>query len=564
MSKNGWAWRPSAWETLAARSTYRLPRRWILAVVALSLLANGIVSADQEAPLPPFVLDPHLPAGLVDNHGQGLGQCHWLDTQTLADPHISWAYDASAANSAWDVLEPQPGSFNWEPLDRQVAKAKGLGKHIWLELLTTEGHTPQWALDAGVVQIGSRGGTPLPWNATYQQLLRRAVHSMAARYDDDPTVDAIVLMAGGCYGEMSICAPQADRSAWEAAGYNDEAFVEAAKQLIDIYLEDEHVWEDGSRSRGFLKTPVVLQLGSGLYGHTRTVMEPVVDYALEKYGLRVWLKYNGWGGTQDMGWLYERTSASTRVGYEPAGNTDDFLARPQDFVQTALAQHASFLCLQKAYLDITNPAWQEARELAARHLGAQIVYLGAEMPASVTAGERFGLVLQWANRGTVPLMRAERRGTRDAPASYLLSLALVNPASGATAWQEQLSPSIPTTQWHSGKTVETDLAVLFPETLPSGTYEVRVGLVDPSPTAQAEPIFARLINAGEQNHDGRYAVGLLQVNESLYPTVVSAPTATEVAPSQPGGGTPVGALLGWVREAWAWVVARMERLRYLF
>ncbi|MBM4432137.1 MAG: hypothetical protein FJ026_17580, partial [Chloroflexi bacterium] len=245
------------------------PRLLLLLILAIGLLGSLLSPlALASDPLPPFEMDTDLPADIVRNPEQGLGQCHYLKNSILITDQVSWAYDASEEISGWATIEPQPGTLNWAPLDAEITKARSLDRRIWLQLLTTEGQTPQWARDAGVQLVGSRGGTPVPWNPIYQRLLRRAVHAMAARYDDDPTVDAINIMAGGCYGEMAICAPQFDRREWEQAGYTDAIFVEAVKQLIDIYLEEEYTWEDGTKTHGFLRTPVVLQLGSGLYGHT--------------------------------------------------------------------------------------------------------------------------------------------------------------------------------------------------------------------------------------------------------------------------------------------------------
>jgi hypothetical protein len=242
-----------------------LLRPLILLALMLSLLsAVAVPDTRAEGKLPPFQMDPRLPSDVVLNRGQGLGQCHWLDTDILSNPYVSWAYDSSETISGWSTIEPQDGVLNWGPLDAQIAKAQALNKHIWLESHTSEGQTPQWARDAGVVVIGSRGGAPIPWSETYQRLLRRAVHATAARYDDEPTVDAVNVAAGGCYGEMTICSSPLDREAWEQAQYTDERFIETVKQIIDIYLEAEYAWKDGTRTHGFLRTPVVLQLGSGL------------------------------------------------------------------------------------------------------------------------------------------------------------------------------------------------------------------------------------------------------------------------------------------------------------
>jgi hypothetical protein len=538
--------------------------RLLLACLIVGLPASAAsAQASPGEPLPPFRMDSDLAPQIVLNPQQGLGQCHWLDSQILSSPIVGWAYDASAASSGWRALEPEDGAFNWAPLDGQVLRARNLGKHIWLELLTTEGSVPQWAQNAGVPLVGSRGGTPVPWDAEYQSLLRRAVHAMAARYDNDPTVDAINLMAGGCYGEMSICAPQADRRAWEAAGYTDARFIEAVKQIVDIYLEPEHTWEDGHTTHGFLNTPVVLQLGSGLYGHTTAVIRPVVEYAMSKYGMRVWLKYNGWGGNHDMGWLFREYASITRVGYEPAGNSQDFLSRPGDFVQAALDQHAHFLCLQKTYFDIASPEWQEARELAARYLGAQIVLRGVRAPEAAQSGQEYTVGTDWANRGTAPLMRPERQGIKDVPASYDVVIAFVHPANGATEWAHTFRPAVPTTQWHSAEPVSLETRFLIPDSLPGGEYELRIGLADPNLPAQDEQRYFRLINIDLHDGSGRYTVASTTISSqsAVAPAATAAPEPTP-KPGQNPGAAAGNWLSRLLNSLWEWLSRIFSGLQY--
>ncbi|MGC8787205.1 MAG: beta-galactosidase [Anaerolineae bacterium] len=294
------------WPSLCLAQTHSKLVLFLICTLFILLVGATVAlvhQAEAAGTLPPFQMDTTLPDQIVLNPEQGLGQCHWVDPYIVLLPYVSWAYDASTKVSGWCSIEPQSGLFYWGAIDADIEKARKLGKRIWLEVLTTEGMTPQWAVDAGVQLVGSRGGTPVPWNETYQRLLRRVVHAMAARYDGNPTVEAIVMMAGGCYGEMTICNAKQDEAAWLAAGYTDARFVEAVKKIIDIYLEEEYVWEDGSRSHGFLKTPVVLQLGAGLYGMEVT-RKPVVDYAMGKYGMRVWLKFNGLGGPGKVDEIY--------------------------------------------------------------------------------------------------------------------------------------------------------------------------------------------------------------------------------------------------------------------
>jgi len=531
--------------------------RFGLALLLLAATVSGWVlapvdtaQAQAAAPgsqLPPFRMDPSLPPDIVVNADQGLGQCHWLEVAIVSSPSVSWGYDATETNSAWAAIEPQPGTFSWAPLDAQINKARDLGKRIWLELLTTEGQTPQWARDGGVELVGSRGGTPVPWDEDYQRLLRRAVHAMAARYDEDPTVDAILAMSGGCYGEMAICARETDTPAWEQAGYTDDRFIEAAKQIIDIYLEEEYQWEDGSRTHGFRQTPIVLQLGGGLYGHTVAVIRPVVEYAVSKYGMRVWLKYNGWGGSQDMGWLYQEYNTRTRVGYEPVAPTPELTSNPREYIQAALDYHASYLCLQKTYFGMDQAQWQEARELAARYLGAQVLCQSVEAPVAVVPGEEFSVATHWVNRGTVPLMRPERQGTADIPASYDVLIALVDPASGAVAYQQSFVPAVPTTEWYAAQPVRIQQTIAVPAAVQAGEYDLRVALVNPILPEGDPARYFRLVNASSDDGSGRYTVGRITVQSALAtPTVAATPTPTSVS----SGGNPV---INVLRAIWNWL-----------
>ena len=527
-------------------------RRLLTACVAVSLLALAVASA--AAPvreLPPFRIDPSLPAEIVVNAEQGLGQCHWLDSSILSLPYVSWAYDAGEAASSWATIEPQEGTFNWEPLDGLIAKAHNMGKHIWLELLTTEGQTPGWARDAGVLVIGSRGGVPVPWNETYQRLLRRAVHAMAARYDDDPTVDAVNVMAGGTYGEMSF--PRTDIGVWEQAGYTNDRFIETVKQIIDIYLEEEYVWEDGTRTHGFLKTPIVLQLGSGLYGHTTVVIPPVLEYAISRYGMRVWLKYNGFGSGYDMGWAYQQYNTATRVGYEPGGNSPDFLSKPREYMRTALEHHASYLCLQAPYFNVSDVKWQEAREFVARHLGTHIVSQGIDAPDVTLAGQEYTFTTSWVNRGTVPLMRPDRQGAKDVPASYDILIAFVDVASDLPVFEHSFTPTVATTEWHSAQPVSIETTVRIPGFVPAGRYDLRIALVNPNVSPYDERRCFRLVNADLDDGSGRYTVGQITVLHQETPTATAAPIPTPTPTPTGGEQKPGSWLLRLLQAIWEWL-----------
>jgi len=92
----------------------------VFILVSLSLTSCGIATTPTTAPpsppepapaleedrLPPFVLDASLPSDIVLNAEQGLGQCHWLDPDIVANPLVSWAYDS-------DSMRKSPRRATW-------------------------------------------------------------------------------------------------------------------------------------------------------------------------------------------------------------------------------------------------------------------------------------------------------------------------------------------------------------------------------------------------------------------------------------------------------------------
>jgi hypothetical protein len=513
------------------RTARRWPRRWLLVALLLSLAAGASMSLAQHdvtfLALPPFEMDPTLPGQVVLNVDQGLGQCHWVSSSIIGRGDVSWAYDTSPEASGWSTIEPQSGVYDWEMLDHVIGRARLAGKRVWVGVHTSEGLTPQWATDAGVPLVGGLS-VPVPWDPTYQSLLRRVVHAMAARYDGSSTIDAIVVAAGGCYGEMTICNRTTDEAAWLAAGYTDERFAEAVKQIIDIYLEEDYEWEDGRHTHGFRQTPIVLHIGSGLYGNA-AAQDPVLEYAASTYGLRVWLKYNGLGdGSLNPGRVFAMYDGVTRVGYEPVGTSQDFLNRPDYYVQVALDHHSSYLCLQDGFFGINDPLWEEARLMAARYLGAQIVFRGVSAPSAVRPGQEYDFVTDWVNRGTVPLMYGQRQGIRDVPASYEIEIAFVRPADGVAVFEHRFAPGVPTTNWYSSQLVRIGQTVAIPD-VPIGEYDLRVALVRPD-TLRGDPQhYFRLVNTDLHDGSGRYTVGQITVLEgdgTPLPTRTPSPTAT--------------------------------------
>ncbi|MBU1126819.1 hypothetical protein KKF11_00530 [Patescibacteria group bacterium] len=302
-----------------------------------------------------------------------IGQCHGtnkLGVDLGNNINVSWGYD-SGVEFFWSTVEPRRGVFNWSSVDAQINKHPA-GSQVWIQVITSnDGNQtmPLWTISSNtsypfpgtcestntcirqlpehtypyrpycVPNQQYKNGRPVQWDKNYLIFFEELIASMANRYDNNPKVEAILMMSGGNYGEMSqtygfYCpadgpngiAPLvppcpgptsvvADRivyakdkesiytqemlrvfpsettdsliSPYTDGRYSyltkwDYYYAENSKKLIDIY------------TKYFINKPVVLQIGNGI-SCTDVVAKSVADYAVETYGKRVWLKQNGWG-----------------------------------------------------------------------------------------------------------------------------------------------------------------------------------------------------------------------------------------------------------------------------
>jgi len=495
---------------------------------------------------------------LVSNPDQGLGECHSV---SYPREEISWAYPGGA-DVPWWRIEPEEGKYDWTLLDDLVKKATSYRKKIWIQVSTTEGAVPDWAQGkvptAGTRCEGRAGGvcnpnlkgTPIPWNENYQTLLRKLIHKMAERYDNNPTVEAVLSMAGGCYGELSICNYrfEPDKSQWLNAGYSNERFRKAAEKIIDIYLEDSYTWPDGSKTHGFIKTPVVLQLGMGLdeKNGAREISLPLAEHTTNKYGLRVWLKQNGWSNhtcgfykyqndydvAGDYQWLYKNFIGKTRVGYErghweridcgcSAACYTDYRFQLGNY-KRALNDISSYGCI--SHTDATkctnDSECKKARNFFAKYAGAHIFLSNPQFSQNQPNSRQFNFVAKWRNAGNFPLVGQKRVGIKDEPVSYKFVFYLLD-QQGKIKGRIGLEPSWPTTNWFGPDSFETKNSFTIPNSIRGGTYTFKLALEDEEREKGGTHPRFRLVETGglteDSESEGRYTLGTFTFSDSDVP-----------------------------------------------
>ncbi len=507
--------------------------------------------------------DPGLTNNIVINPFQGLGICHWASPTIYDDPSITWAYDAGEA-TWWDQIEPAENQFNWQPMDNLVNLAKSKGKKIWLQAYN-DGKVPLWARNKLVngekmVLMGTANNPadpchsmnprlPLPWNKAYQALWRKVIHKMAERYDNDPAVEAIVIMAGGGYGEMVICSTCGPSQCWDyyaAPESSNSKFIQAVKDLTDIYLEKEYTWGNdgvlpaGTKTHGFINKPIILQLGGGA-----SVIKPVLDYALPKYGMRVLLKTNGWhcgscnntpcdwghsGIAQDYLTGNNPNHDRTKFGLEPAAWLDSL----SDFqAMVECRNQASYACLQSFYWESSRQAgFKAARDSLAKNLGSKVGLKSVTYPEVMTVGQDYQFSLSLKNLGSIPPFRPKRTQTngtvKEIASSYQLSFQLIK--ENQIAFRKEIDLNPPSIGWTQNQEITITPTLSFDGSIASGNYELRIALFDPEAADHFRQEYFRFLNKDLLDPDGRAKIGPVTVqggSVSLTPNPSNTPSPVD-------------------------------------
>lgn len=229
---------------------------------------------------------------------------------------ISWRF-------GWNKIEPSDGEYNWKIVDETIAAAKKHNKKVMLRF-TAGIHTPDWVYKAGAKKFRfsnkdlldpenwknmSEKDMPIPWDEIFLSRWRRFIKEAGKRYNNNTVIFSVQMTGGGWLGEMNL--PKAYEK-WRSEGYSDEKLIYAWKSIIDTYIKN------------FPDTPTNLDINEPLTRKHSNVLNPIVNYVLDKYPKKVYLQQNGLKedmhkeeGTIRV--ILRNASQKTIVGYQMLG-----------------------------------------------------------------------------------------------------------------------------------------------------------------------------------------------------------------------------------------------------
>ena len=166
--------------------------------------------------------------------------------------------DGVAIRARWRQLEPRPGQYDWEELDRQIRLAEAAGKSVKV-LVSSGANAPDWALkDVPLFayggqnrfqkQQGARFSMPLPWNDLYLTRWIKFVRVLGRHLEARESVLAVQMTGPTAHsGELHLPNRRRDLRNWldpdyalprpagDAGVYQPSKYLAAWKRVIAAY-----------------------------------------------------------------------------------------------------------------------------------------------------------------------------------------------------------------------------------------------------------------------------------------------------------------------------------------
>jgi hypothetical protein len=376
----------------------------------------------------------------------------------------------------WKFIEPEPGKYRWDMLDRALATAKARGQSLMLRIAPygtdKNNDAPDWyrALVEGQEiekSLSNAKWRVHPENPLYRQNFGALIRALGARYDGHPDLELVDVSIVGAWGE----------------GAGVEQLTDATREaLLDCYLET------------FRQTPLVLQLQDPKSTHYALARRPVgwrVDCLGDMGGFS-----KTWSHMEDY---YPQTLIQTGMqdAWRRAPVTMEVCWVMQHWknlgwdidhiINESLKWHISSFNAKSS--PVPQEWWPQVNRWLKR-MGYRFVLRRLTYPEAVKPGQQFAFTSWWDNKGVAPCYRKF-------PLAFRLKSATRT---------EILPMEADITTWLPGDNL-CDGSVTVPARLDAGDYELELGLLDPLTKVPK----VRLAIEG-RTEEGWYRLGTIKVD----------------------------------------------------
>ena len=272
------------------------------------------------------------------------------------------AADGLMFRTAWMVVEPTEGNFDFSKIDQMLEAARAAHRPMGLGIAAGF-RSPPWLEGSGVQMLT---GTlvrsfapsrtvkiPLPWDKTFQEKWGALLTALGKRYDSNPNL-AYVTMAGmGAAFEPFMARQPEDIQKFEDLG-GLPRWVEGADRVVDLY------------ARAFPHTPIILAMNHPIpTPDADDAIASAVDYGLKTYPGHFGVMFHGLDAAASDLDYYSRTinanSDKTTVGYQMVWSTTGINAKwlkgsLDEVLEAGVRERAHFIEVYGS--DCDNPQFQ--------------------------------------------------------------------------------------------------------------------------------------------------------------------------------------------------------------
>ncbi len=487
-------------------------------------------------------------------HNRGCGMCYLQRSKKVPFfdvPDESWFLkegltDKISIEVPWCLIEPEEGRYEWNHSEWEGCFKSwidaGFKVNLKIRAMDTLGTfynagVPQWVFDAGAKYVDDPislyrrdvtqldGNIPLAgklpvrypvyWDPVFIEKSERLIHEMGKRYNGNPAIESVAVAHMGRWGEMHI-GDWGPMEPWIEAGFTMDTYIKTAIRFIDIYRA------------AFPDTPLSIEIHrAALYPeyHWADVME-VFDYAAEK---GVMLKYDGLGASFEPGStpylcksvaeIFRKYRHKTKLQFEnlvlPEALDEavsygiSYWCRGGESDGVAIAKVAEdipikdkrifswYYSFPERYDLMTIEQQKDCFRKMARKCGYLLTLDSLALAENPAAGKTVPVVFNWNNIGYAACYE-----------KFHVELALFDQRRGNYIWRQEqyLKNSGNPVLWDAGKQIDTEIPFTFPADLPSGDYELQMGVRFDGYNHE----MMQLALAG-RTIDGRYPVGTMKI-----------------------------------------------------
>ena len=380
----------------------------------------------------------------------------------------------------WKFIEPEQGKYNWDLIDTALKTAHNRGQTLMLRLAPygteASNDVPDWYRTMMGPEQGKLALAKWrtdPEDPRYVRHFGGMIRALGARYDGNPDLESVDMAMVGAWGE----------------GAGADLLTEKTREaLVDAYVE------------AFPKSLLVMLLTdakTNKYGLSRHPVGWRVDCLGDMGGFSnpQWSHMQDWYPQSIVNFGMADAWRKAPVTLEVCWVMQHWLDKGWDvdyIIDQSLKWHISSF---NGKSSAVPEQWRPAVERWLKKMGYRLVLRKFTYPPAVQPGRELAFTTWWENKGVAPCYR-----------EFPVALRL----SGV-----QGSVVLPTRadirQWLPGDAIYDD-SVKLPTTLRPGTYELSIGILDPT-TNQPK---VKLAIAGVTS-DGWYPLGKIEVKDQVPP-----------------------------------------------